>query len=70
MITIYVDYKTSERAGAGGCFQVISIMENIDGVENDITGSISLGFHYQSGKDVIVDLGLDPNKVDFEIEEL
>lgn len=68
MITIYVDYETSERAGAGGCFQVISIIQEVDGVEKDITGSIDLGYHYQNGKDVISDLGLNPDEVDFTIE--
>lgn len=70
MITIYVDYETSERAGAGGCFQIISIIQEIGGVEKDITGSVDLGYHYQNGKDVISDLGLNPNKVDFTIETL
>ncbi|MFY3062075.1 restriction endonuclease subunit S [Achromobacter xylosoxidans] len=48
-----LDYKTSERAGGGGTFQVISI---VDDGGKDYTHLVDQGRHYASLKDLKVDL--------------
>lgn len=63
MFYIQCDWETSERAGAAGCFQVIRITTD-EG--KDLTDKIDQGKHYRELAEVIVDLGFDPNKVDFE----
>ncbi len=42
-VTAQLDWETSERAGAGGLFQVISL-EDENG--DDITGKVDQGVHY------------------------
>lgn len=44
-LSVHLDYETSERAGAGGMFQVISI-EDEDA--NDFTHLVDQGVHYSS----------------------
>jgi type I restriction enzyme S subunit len=67
LIKITVDYETSERAGASGTFQVVSVVEvDEDDKETDLTYKIDQGKHYRSGKEVLKDLK-KPNE-DFEIE--
>lgn len=69
MIRICVDYDRSESAGASGLIQVISVFEIYDdGSKTDIKSRIDQGKHYSSGKQVMVDLGLDPEKFDCELE--
>jgi len=65
MIYITCDRNTSERAGAGGMFQVIKVRTD-EGV--DLTDRIDQGVHYEKLEEVIIDLGLNPNEVDFEEE--
>jgi type I restriction enzyme, S subunit len=47
MKTIYahLDYETSEHAGAGGMFQVLSLTDEND---QDITELVDQGVHYSS----------------------
>ncbi|QTH44008.1 hypothetical protein J4772_06275 [Cohnella sp. LGH] len=68
MFKFNLDWETSERAGAGGMFQVISIKDDDD---NDVTDqyNIDAGMHYSSLREVIIEMGLDPDKVDYEEEE-
>ncbi len=49
-------------------FQVISIKDDDD---NDVTDqyNIDAGMHYSSLREVIIEMGLDPDKVDYEEEE-
>lgn len=49
----HLDYETSERAGGGGTFQVISI---VDDGGKDYTHLVDQGRHYASLKDLKVDL--------------
>ena len=70
-LVIYVDYSVSERAGAGGCFQIfdICIDENIS-ILSDL--KIDIGFHYNHINDVLQDLEIIPGTVNVrqEIVEL
>lgn len=69
IIRITPDYEIAESCGAGGTFQVISIIEIAEnGDETDITKKVDQGYHYHSAEEVIRDLGLDPEKVYFELE--
>lgn len=65
MIYIKCDWETSDRAGAGGMFQVIRVRTS-DGT--DLTKKIDQGYHYETLEEVVKDLGFDPKKVDFEEE--
>ena len=68
-INVYGDVATAERCGASGTFQVISatlIMD--DDSELDVTKNIDQGTHYFSADDVAKDLGLDPNKINVDID--
>lgn len=62
-----LDYQTSERAGAGGMFQVISI-EDDDG--KDYTHLVDQGRHYAALDDLRVDLAsaleVAPKQIDLE----
>ena len=44
-LTVHLDRETSERAGAGGMFQVISITDE-DG--KDLTDLVDQGTHYSN----------------------
>ncbi len=57
-IEISCDYTTSERAGAGGMFQVSSI--TIKTKSGDLHPDFDAGQHYSTLEDVIRDLGFDP----------
>jgi type I restriction enzyme S subunit len=63
----HLDYETSERAGAGGMFQVISI-EDSDG--NKKTDLVDVGTHYSSLDDLKADLakalGVPPTEIDLK----
>ena len=58
-VKISKDYLTSERAGAGGTYQINSITA-IDENENevDLTEKADQGKHYHSDSEVLADLGL------------
>ncbi|WP_054956495.1 hypothetical protein [Paenibacillus dakarensis] len=60
-----LDWETSESAGAGGMFQVISIKDDDN---NDVTGQykINPGKHYSNLEEVVEDMGLNPTTVDYE----
>lgn len=49
--SIQLDRETSERAGAGGMFQVVLITDNND---TDVTGLVDQGRHYLTIEDVVV----------------
>ncbi len=51
--TVHCDYETSERAGAGGYFQVIDLRDEND---NDCTNLIDQGQHYSSLDDLRKDI--------------
>ena len=57
--TILCDYETSERAGAGGMFQVAQLM-NEDG--DDCTALVDVGKHYRSFEEVKIDLAKKTGK--------
>lgn len=59
---INLDYETSERCGAGGMFQVISITDEQD---NDYTNHVDQGTHYSNLQEVKVDL---EKSLGFEVE--
>lgn len=52
-VQIHLDYETSESCGAGGMFQVASIVDEND---NDITSHVDVGHHYSSLEQVQRDL--------------
>ncbi len=43
------DFETSERAGAGGMFQINLLL---DENEDDITNSVDVGIHFHSDDDL------------------
>ena len=60
-VRISKDYFTSERAGAGGTYQINSITaidENENENEVDLTEKVDQGKHYHSDSEVLADLGL------------
>ena len=65
--TIQCDYDTSERVGAGGMFQVVSL-EDQDG--NDRTSLLDVGKHYRSFDEVARDIakatGMKAEEVELE----
>ena len=51
---IHKDYETSERAGAGGMYQIIELLlEDEDNNEVDVTDQVDVGIHFSSGNDEI-----------------
>lgn len=54
----YLDYQTSERAGAGGMFQVISITDEDD---NEFTDFVNVGKHYHELSELKEDLEIALN---------
>lgn len=64
---VHLDYETSERAGAGGMFQVISV-EDEDG--KDFTHLVDQGLHYASlnelKEDIASALKVEPQQIDLE----
>lgn len=66
---IHLDKETSERAGAGGMFQIASLKdENGKGLEN----LVDQGKHYSSLEEVASDIAdkLKINKDDVDLEEV
>jgi type I restriction enzyme S subunit len=64
---VHLDYETSERAGAGGMFQVISI-EDAEG--NDKTNLVDQGTHYHDLAGLTADLakalGVPASEIDVQ----
>lgn len=64
-LRVQLDYETSERAGAGGMFQVISV-EDEDG--NDFTHLVDQGKHYASldelKEDIAIALKVEARQID------
>lgn len=64
--SVHLDYETSERAGAGGMFQVISV----EGHGKDFTRLVDQGFHYASldelQRDLAQALKVSPAQVKLE----
>ncbi len=58
-IEISCDYLTSERAGAGGMFQVNSL--TINTCLGSIAATVDSGQHYSTHQEVLIDLGIDPS---------
>lgn len=66
-LKIEKDLETAERCGASGTFQVINAtLMMANGDEIDVTSKIDQGYHYFSEKDVANDLGINPDKIDYE----
>ena len=57
-IEISCDYRISERAGAGGMFQVISL--TINTCLGSMAVAVDHGQHYSTHQEVLIDLGIDP----------
>ncbi|ACK44924.1 restriction modification system DNA specificity domain protein [Shewanella baltica OS223] len=67
--TVMQDFESSEHAGAGGMFQVISI---IDDSEKDVSYLIDSGKHYESlcelAVDIAVHLGVRTEQIELETD--
>jgi type I restriction enzyme, S subunit len=50
--SIQTDRETSERAGASGMFQVVSITDDNDN-DTDVTGLVGQGRHFSTIGDVV-----------------
>ena len=61
---IHCDYETSKKAGAGGMFQVVYIINDKD---EDFTHFIDQGTHYHSLDDVKKDLA---KKLQISVDEI
>lgn len=65
---VQLDYETSERAGAGGMFQVVSVE---DGDGKDVTHLVDQGEHYASldnlKKDIARGLKVEARQVELEV---
>lgn len=63
------DFETSERAGAGGMYQVDSLIDEND---MDVSNRIDAGKHYSNDEELKNDLSIifDIPIEDIEIEEL
>jgi len=66
--SVQLDYETSERAGAGGMFQVVSVE---DGDGKDFTNLVDQGEHYASldnlRKDIARGLKVEARQVELEV---
>lgn len=68
-LKVYKDYETSEHAGAGGMFQIMSIE---DSDENELTDKVDVGIHFHSDEDLkkylsrIFDISVDDIDLDTE----
>ena len=61
-LTIFADYKRSEKAGAGGCFQSVDIYLNNKCILNKL--NIDQGRHYFTLDEVAKDLKVNSNEID------
>ena len=61
-LTIFADYKRSEKAGAGGCFQIVEIYLNNKINLNKL--NIDQGRHYFTLDEVAKDLKVNSNEID------
>ncbi len=68
-LKVYKDYETSERAGAGGMFQIISV-EDLE--ENDLTNQVDVGIHFHDNenlKNYLADIfNVPADEIDLETE--
>ena len=62
ILTIFADYKRSEQAGAGGCFQIVDIYLNNQSILNKL--NIDQGRHYFTLDEVAKDLKVNSNEID------
>ena len=60
-LTIFADYKRSEQAGAGGCFQIVDIYLNNKSILNKL--NIDQGRHYFTLDEVAKDLKVNSNEI-------
>lgn len=60
-LVIYVEYGSSEHAGAGGCFQVVDI--RLD--ENSILEKLNIeqGYHYFNTREIANDLKVELDEI-------
>ena len=68
-LVIYTSYIRSEHAGAGGCFQIVDICIEGDidkSILNDV--NIDQGTHYQSINQVLKDLKISSDSINFREE--
>lgn len=65
--TVVADYETSERAGAGGMFQVADLLDDSDNSRTDL---VDQGKHYATLDELKADLaqrlGVPPNQIELE----
>lgn len=66
MLKFGLDFERAESAGAEGMFQVISVFDELNGL--DLTNKIDQGKFYSSVEEVIKELGFDPELTDYEID--
>ena len=66
LLKVTCDYKTGERVGAAGTFQVVRIIAEVDGEEIDITEEIDQGQHYWTLKEVADHIGLSDVRIEEE----
>ncbi|MDY4484941.1 MAG: hypothetical protein SPE14_02370 [Anaerovibrio sp.] len=69
-VKIQHDYETSERAGAGGMFQIISVTGIVDNDEEVDFDKLDNGTHYFKNEDVLKDLQELYSEYDFSTAEL
>ena len=69
-VKIQHDYETSERAGAVGMFQIISVTGIIDNDEEVDFDKLDNGTHYFKNEDVLKDLQELYSEYDFSTAEL
>ena len=60
-LTIFADYKRSEQAGAGGCFQIVDIYLNNKSILNKL--NIDQGRHYFTLDEVAKELKVNSNEI-------
>jgi type I restriction enzyme S subunit len=63
--SVHLDYETSERSGAGGMFQVISLT---DAEDNDRTNLIDQGIHFHNLDELAAAIAKKLGKTPAEIE--
>ncbi len=64
VVKIHHDYETSNRAGAGGMFQIITAVAVLDN-ETEVDLKVDCGRHYSDNDKAMVDIRDDNSEFDF-----
>lgn len=64
IVKIHHVFKTSERAGAGGMFQIITAIAVLDN-EEEKNLIVDCGKHYYNNNEAMIDIKNDNNELDF-----